>query len=229
LAGRKTHCEKRSVLGIKNRDGAFAEYVCLPLVNLIAVPDTVSDDAAVFVEPLAAALEIQAQIPITSQDNVLILGAGQLGQLIAQSLVTTDCNLSVAARYEKQRNILIKHDIHRLDESVISNSLFDIVIEATGSPNGFLLAQQSVRPRGTIVLKSTYTDRLPLNLSPIVVNEISIIGSRCGPFTTAIDLINCGQVNPTDLIEGRYALHDVRKAFDLAAGPGTLKVILETK
>ena len=227
LAGRKTHCEKRAVLGIKNRNGAFAEYVCLPLANLIAVPDTVSDDAAVFVEPLAAALEIQAQIPIGPKDNVLILGAGQLGQLIARSLVPSGCHLSVAARYEKQRNILANHNIKWLDESNISDSRNDIVIEATGSPNGFLLAQKTVRPRGTIVLKSTYKGDIQINLSPIVVNEISIIGSRCGPLTPAIDRLKCGQVDPTDLIEGRYPLHDVRKAFDLAARQGTLKVILE--
>jgi 2-desacetyl-2-hydroxyethyl bacteriochlorophyllide A dehydrogenase len=227
LAGRKTHCEKRSVLGIKNRDGAFAEYVCLPLINLIAVPDTVSDDAAVFVEPLAAALEIQAQIPVGTKDHVLILGAGRLGQLIAQSLVPTGATLEVVARYEKQQKLLAQNNIQIIHEHAISNSAFDIVIEATGSPEGFSLAQMAVRPRGTIVLKSTYKGDAQINLSSIVVDEISLVGSRCGPFAPALALLESGLVDPAGLIEARYPLDDALNAFDHTAQPGTLKVILE--
>ncbi len=227
LAGRKNHCEKRTVLGIKDRDGSFAEYVCVPLANLIAVPDTVSDDAAVFTEPLAAALEIQEQIPVRKKDHVLILGAGRLGQLIAQSLAPTGCDLKVVARYKNQQQLLTQNNIQRIDEHAVSSSTFDIVIEATGSPAGFSLAQKAVRPRGTVVLKSTYKGEVPINLSAIVVDEISLVGSRCGPFVPALALLESGQVNPLGLIDARYPLDEALNAFARAAHPGALKVILE--
>jgi 2-desacetyl-2-hydroxyethyl bacteriochlorophyllide A dehydrogenase len=227
LAARKRHCPQRTVLGIVDHNGAFAEYVCLPLTNLIPIPDTVCDDAAVFTEPLAAALEIQEQIPIGPEDKVLILGAGRLGQLIAQSLVHNGCNLKVAARYKKQQALLAQHNISRIDEHAISDSVFDIVIEATGSSEGFSLAQKAVRPRGTIVLKSTYKGDVQVNLSSIVVDEITMVGSRCGPFAPALALLESGQVDPAGLIEARYPLDDALNAFDRAAQPGTLKVILE--
>ena len=227
LAGRKSHCPRRTVMGIVDRHGAFAEYVCLPLTNLIRVPDTVSDEAAVFVEPLAAALEIREQIPIAAADQVLILGAGRLGQLIAQSLMPTGCNLKVVARYEKQQTLLAQNNVHMIVEHTISENAFDIVIEATGSPEGFFLAQKAVRPRGTIVLKSTYKGDVQVNLSTIVVDEVNIVGSRCGPFPPALALLESGQVDPTGLIDARYSLDAALEAFDRAAQPGTLKVILE--
>ena len=227
MAGRKSHCPRRTVMGIVDRHGAFAEYVCLPLTNLIRVPDTVSDEAAVFVEPLAAALEIREQIPIAAADHVLILGAGRLGQLIAQSLMPTGCNLKVVARYEKQQTLLAQNNVHMIVEHTISENAFDIVIEATGSPEGFFLAQKAVRPRGTIVLKSTYKGDVQVNLSTIVVDEVNIVGSRCGPFPPALALLESGQVDPTGLIDAHYPLDAALKAFDRAAQPGMLKVILE--
>jgi threonine dehydrogenase-like Zn-dependent dehydrogenase len=138
--GHPTHCETRSVLGIIDHPGVFAEYVCLPLKNLIPVPDSVSDEAAVFVEPLAAALQIQQQITINSTDRILLVGAGRLGQLIAQTLILTKGNLQVVARYKNQRKLLKKHKINWLDESSVPRGLFDIVIEATGSGSGFSVA-----------------------------------------------------------------------------------------
>lgn len=227
LAGRKSHCPRRTVMGIVDHHGAFAEYVCLPLANLIPVPDSVSEDAAVFVEPLAAALEIREQIPISAKDNVLVLGAGRLGQLIVQSLIPTGCNLKVAARYEKQQKLLAQQNVHIIVEHAISDRAFDIVIEASGSPEGFCLAQKAVRPRGTIVLKSTYIGAVQVNLSSIVVDEITLVGSRCGPFAPALALLESGQVDPAGLIDARYSLDDALNAFDRAAQPGTLKVILE--
>jgi threonine dehydrogenase-like Zn-dependent dehydrogenase len=227
LAGRRNHCPRRTVMGIVNHHGAFAEYVCLPLANLIRVPDTVSDDAAVFVEPLAAALEIREQVPITAADHVLVLGAGRLGQLIAQSLIPTGCNLKVAARYEKQQRLLAQNNVHVIVEHAISENAFDIAIEATGSPEGFFLAQKAVRPRGTLVLKSTYTGEIPVNLSTIVVDEVTVVGSRCGPFVPALALLENGKVDPAGLIDARYPLDKALKAFDHAAQEGTLKVILE--
>ena len=186
-----------------------------------------SDEAAVFVEPLAAALEIREQIPIAAADQVLILGAGRLGQLIAQSLIPTGCNLKVVARYEKQQTLLAQNNDHMIVEHTISENAFDIVIEATGSPEGFFLAQKAVRPRGTIVLKSTYKGDVQVDLSTIVVDEVNIVGSRCGPFPPALALLESGQVDPTGLTDARYSLDAALEAFDRAAQPGTLKVILE--
>jgi threonine dehydrogenase-like Zn-dependent dehydrogenase len=230
LAEQPTHCENRSVLGIKNRDGAFAEYLCLPLKNLKAVPDAISDDAAVFVEPLAAALEIQEQIKICSSDRVLVLGAGRLGQLIAQTLVPVDCDLTVVARHKNQQALLAGRQITWIDEHAVRQRAFDIVIEATGSADGLALAQQAVRPRGTIVLKSTTMEKAnsQMNFSSLVVDEITLVGSRCGPFAPALHLLENQLADPTVLITGRYLLSEALKAFEHAAAPGALKIILNT-
>ncbi len=225
--GHPTHCETRSVLGIIDHPGVFAEYVCLPLKNLIPVPDSVSDEAAVFVEPLAAALQIQQQITINSTDRILLVGAGRLGQLIAQTLILTKGNLQVVARYKNQRKLLKKHKINWLDESSVPRGLFDIVIEATGSGSGFSVARQAVRPGGLIVLKSTYADEIQVNFSSLVVDEITLIGSRCGPFRPAIDLLESKQVDPAVLIDHRYAIEDAIKAFEHAQQFGALKILFE--
>ncbi|MDH3883833.1 MAG: alcohol dehydrogenase catalytic domain-containing protein [Desulfobacterales bacterium] len=227
LAARPTHCEKRSVLGIKDRYGAFADYLCLPMKNLIAVPDSVSDDAAVFTEPLAAALEIQEQIRVRSPDRVLVLGAGRLGQLIAQSLVPVDCDLMIVARYKNQQALLASRQIAWIEEHAVRRQAFDIVIEATGSAEGLVLAQRAVRPRGTIVLKSTYTEKenLQINFSSLVVDEITLVGSRCGPFAAALDQLENRLVDPTVLIEKHYYLREASAAFRQAAQPGVLKIL----
>jgi 2-desacetyl-2-hydroxyethyl bacteriochlorophyllide A dehydrogenase len=225
LEGLSAHCENRKVTGILNRNGLFAEYACLPLSNLFTVPASVSDDAAVLVEPLAAALEIQEQVKIAPEDRVLVLGAGRLGQLIAQVLALTGCDLLVSARYGKQRDLLDTHRIAWIDEKV-PERFFDVVVEATGSPDGFAAASRTVRPRGTIVLKSTYQRHLPFDVSTIVVNEITLVGSRCGPFGSALHLLQTGQVAPEALIEHAYPLGEVLAAFEQAALPGALKVLL---
>ncbi len=229
LAEQPTHCENRRVLGIKERNGAFAEYLCLPLKNLKAVPDAICDDAAVFVEPLAAALEIQEQIKIHSTDRVLVLGAGRLGQLIAQTLDTVDCDLTVVARHKNQQALLADRQIAWIDEQAVRQRAFDIVIEATGRADGVALAQQAVRPRGTIILKSTSMEkgRSQMNFSSLVVEEITLIGSRCGPFEPALHLLENQLVDPTVLITGRYLLREALKAFEHAAAPGALKILLK--
>lgn len=227
LAAGPTHCENREVLGIKNRNGAFAEYLCLPLKNLMAVPDAVSDDAAVFTELLAAALEIQEQIQVRSTDRVLVLGAGRLGQLIAQTLVPLDCDLTVVARYKNQQALLADRQIDWIEEHAVRQQAFDIIIEATGSADGLVLARQSVRPRGTIVLKSTYmgNENLQMNFSAVVVDEITLVGSRCGPFAPALDQLQNRLIDPTVLIAKRYFLHEASAAFKQAAEPGVLKIL----
>ncbi|MCJ7432382.1 MAG: alcohol dehydrogenase catalytic domain-containing protein [Anaerolineales bacterium] len=225
--GRPTHCENRTVLGIVNRDGVFAEYTSLPLENLQRVPDSVPDEAAVFTEPLAAALEIQQQIQVKSTDRVLLIGAGRLGQLIAQTLALTGCDLRVVARHSHQQKLLGARGIHLITEDEIQPRKWDIVVEATGSPNGFDLARRAIRPRGTILLKSTYKGDMNVNFSSIVVDEITVLGSRCGPFEPALRLLESRVVDPTVLIAAHYKLSESLKAFEHAAQAGVLKVLLE--
>jgi 2-desacetyl-2-hydroxyethyl bacteriochlorophyllide A dehydrogenase len=224
--GRPTHCERRTVLGIANRDGVHAEYTTLPLENLHLVPGSVSDEAAVFVEPLAAALEIQEQVQVQPTDRVLLVGAGRLGQLVAQTLALTGCDLRVVARHPHQKRLLEARQIRLISEDEVQPRGWDIVVEATGSPSGFDLARQAIRPRGKLVLKSTYRGEMTLNWSPFVVNEISIIGSRCGPFAPALRLLERGEVDPTVLIVEKLPLRQGLKAYEHARKPGMLKVLL---
>lgn len=221
------HCEERTVLGIKNRNGAFAEYLCLPLENLIPVPVTVPDEKAVFTEPLAAALEIQEQLTLHPTHRVLVIGAGRLGQLIARTLALTGCDLQVAARHDKQCRLLAAHHIPWLEENQIPARSYDVVVEATGSSAGFALARQAVRPRGTLVMKSTFKGDTPVNLASLVVDEISLIGSRCGPFGPALRLLQNKLVDPSPLVEGRFHLGNGLQAFERAGQPGVLKILFQ--
>lgn len=227
LNGRPTHCENRTVLGIVNRDGTFAEFTQLPLANLHKVPASVSDELAVFAEPLAAALEIQEQVNIKPNDRVLLVGAGRLGQLIAQTLALTGCDLRVVVRHARQQELLKARGIRIIGEEDVQRWRWDVVVEATGSPSGFTLARQALRPRGTLVLKSTYKGEMNVNFSSIVVDEVNIIGSRCGPFEPALRLLESKQVDPTVLIDDEFSLDDALKAFERAAQAGTLKVLIQ--
>jgi 2-desacetyl-2-hydroxyethyl bacteriochlorophyllide A dehydrogenase len=227
LNGRPTHCEHRTVLGIVNRDGTFAEFTTLPLANLHRVPDSVPDEMAVFTEPLAAALEIQEQINIKPTDRVLLVGAGRLGQLIAQTLALTGCDLRVVARHAHQQSLLKARGIQVISEEKVQPWRWDVVVEATGSPSGFALARKAIRPRGTLVMKSTYKGEMSVNFSSIVVDEINIIGSRCGPFEPALRLMESRQVDPTVLIAHEFKLEEALKAFERASEAGVLKVLVE--
>jgi threonine dehydrogenase-like Zn-dependent dehydrogenase len=226
-AGRPHHCRNRSVLGIRGRNGAFADYLSVPAGNLVPVPDAISDDAAVFIEPLAAALRIQEQLPITPSHRVLVLGAGRLGQLIAWSLALTGCRLSVLPRYPRQAALLEARGITCGDASRLAMGAYDVVVEATGRPEGFSLALEAVRPEGTLVLKSTFSGRAELDLSRVVVKEITVIGSRCGPFEPAVALLKNRQLDPTVLIDAQYPLSEALRAFETARAPGALKVMLK--
>jgi threonine dehydrogenase-like Zn-dependent dehydrogenase len=228
LNGRPTHCENRTVLGIINRNGTFAEYTQLPIANLHRVPDSVTDEMAVFTEPLAAALEIQQQIQLKPKDRVLLIGAGRLGQLIAQTLALTGCELRVVARHAQQQDLLKARGIKIMSEEEIQPWRWDVVVEATGSPGGFALARKAIRPRGTLVMKSTYKGEMSVNFSSIVVDEINLLGSRCGPFEPALRLMESRQVDPTVLIAETFKLDEALKAFERAAETGVLKVLLET-
>ena len=225
-AGRPTHCENRTVLGITGRDGAHAEYLRLPLRNLQRVPESVSDDAAVFTEPIAAAVEILQQVHILPTDRVLLVGAGRLGQLVAQVLALTGAHLKVVAKHDQQKALLAARGIATIEAEEVESRRWDIVVEATGSPSGFDLAARALRPRGTLVLKSTYRGEITLALAPFVVDEITIVGSRCGPFAPALRLLERGEIDPLPLIAERYPLERAVEAMEAAARPGKMKVLL---
>lgn len=226
LAGRTPHCENRRTLGIMNYPGVFAEYLSLPVRNLHLVPDSVSDEKAVFTELLAAALEIQQQVQIQPGMRVTVVGAGRLGLLIAMTLALTGCDLSVVVRRKAPAQLLRNLGIRCIQENEVEPGRSDLVVEVTGSPAGFALSRKAVRPRGTLVLKSTFAGDLTLNMSSIVVDEVQLIGSRCGPFKQALNLLETGQVDPTPLIDSQYPLSQGLAAFDRAAQPGVLKVLL---
>jgi threonine dehydrogenase-like Zn-dependent dehydrogenase len=228
-AGRSSHCERREVLGIRGRDGAFAQYLTLPLANLQAVPDDVPDEAAVFTEPLAAALQITRQVHVRPGQRVLVVGAGRLGQLIAQVLRLTGCDLMVAARRERQRALLTADGIRWVSEDDVGAGSYDVAVEASGAPGGLALARRALRPGGTLVLKSTYAGTVPVDLAALVVDEITVVGSRCGPFAPALRLLAHGLVDPTPLIDDRFPLADAEAALRRAAQPGVLKVLIDCR
>lgn len=225
-AGRTRHCLERKVLGIKGHNGACAEYLVLPLANLRLVPDGVPDEAAIFCEPLAAALHIQEQRPIQAGERVLVVGAGRLGQLIALSLADGNFDLQVVARHPRQRALLERAGLAWLGEEAVMPGGWDLVIEASGTPAGFALARRALRAAGTLILKSTYASSAEIDLSGLVVDEITLIGSRCGPFGPALDRLRLG-LDPSPLIDGRYPLTQALQAFHHAAQPGALKILID--
>jgi len=226
-AGRRTHCEKRTVLGIVGRHGAFAEYLTLPSVNLHLVPDGLPNDAAVFTEPLAAALEIQEQIDIARGHRVLVAGDGKLGQLIARTLVPTGCELLVVGRQPEKLALLEAAGIRCTTEDEVDRGSFDIAVECTGNPDGFDLARRALRPRGTLVLKSTYAEKLIIDAASLVVDEITLVGSRCGPFGPALQMLSGGTIDPLPLVHGRYHLKHGVEAFDRARQRDVLKILVD--
>jgi threonine dehydrogenase-like Zn-dependent dehydrogenase len=225
-AGRPTHCPFRTVLGISGRDGAFADYLCLPFQNLNPLPTSLPDEQAVFIEPLAAACEITQQISIKPTDRVVVIGDGKLGLLCVQVLFLTGCSLTLLGRHPEKGQWLQERGIPFTTSVSDISPEVDLVVEATGQPEGFALAHQLVRPRGTIVLKSTYHGNLSLNMSKLVVDEISLIGSRCGPFSPAIRLLEQGLVQVGPLVQAQYSINDGLTAFEHAAKKGILKVLL---
>ncbi len=226
-AGRLHHCENRTALGISGHDGVFAEYFTLPIENLHIVPETVPDEAAVFTEPLAAALEILEQVQIQPGMRVLVVGAGRLGLLIAQVLRLTGCDLSVVVRREAPAKLLADWGISSIYPDDVIENAYDLVVEVTGAQEGFELSRKAVRPAGTLVLKSTFAGDVKVNLSAIVVDEITLIGSRCGPFNPALQLLESGQVNTSPMISARFSLSDGLAAFEKAGEHGVIKVLLE--
>jgi threonine dehydrogenase-like Zn-dependent dehydrogenase len=226
-AGRRSHCERRTVLGIAGRDGVFATHARLPIRNLHAVPEGVPDEVAVFAEPTAAALELQEQVRVTPGDRVVVVGAGKLGNLVAQTLAATGCRLLVVGRGPRPLALLAARGIATATADGIEPRQADLAVECTGNAEGLELARRAVRPRGTIVLKSTYHGKAAIDMAPFVVDEITLVGSRCGPFAPAVASLARGNVDPRPLVEARYALADALAAFEHAARPGTLKVLID--
>lgn len=225
--GVPTHCQNRTVLGIVNRHGAFAEYLTLPANNLHPIPDSISTDAATFTEPLAAALEIQQQVKVSPNHKVLVVGDGKLGQLVAQTLALTGCDLLVIGRHcQKLANLEARGIKTGLVEAATEGA-FDISVECTGNPKGFAIARQALRARGILVLKSTYAGKLTFDASSLVVDEITLIGSRCGSFTPAIELLAQHKVDVQSLIQAHYPVTEGLAAFEHAKRQGVLKVLLQ--
>lgn len=227
--GIPSQCRNRTTLGIDRYPGVFADQLRLPLENLYAVPDSVPDHVAVFAEPLAAACEIQAQVRISPSDRVVVIGAGKLGLLSAQVLKLTGCDLSVVARQDRPKELLKQWEIPVIDgrnPDVRLRNSAHIVVDCSGTAEGFAAALDMVRPRGTLVLKSTYAASPQADLSHIVIDEITVVGSRCGPFSAALRLMQANLVDVTSMIEVTYSLDDALAAFEHAAKPGALKVLL---
>jgi threonine dehydrogenase-like Zn-dependent dehydrogenase len=226
-AGRRTHCERRTVLGIVGRHGAFAERLALPLANLHPVPENTPNEAACFTEPLAAALEVQQQVPIHPEDRVVVIGAGKLGQLVARTLALVVRDVLVVGRDRARLRPLDTLGLRVGTADDLPAGRADLVVECTGNPEGLALATRAARPRGTVVLKSTYHGTASLDASRVVVNELTLVGSRCGPFAPALELLAGGRVDVASLVHARYPLREGLRAFEAAAHPGTLKVLLE--
>jgi threonine dehydrogenase-like Zn-dependent dehydrogenase len=225
-AGLERHCANRRVMGILNANGAFAEFVALPLKNLHAVPENVDDEEAVFVEPLAAAFEILTQVQAKPQDDVLVLGDGKLGNLCAQVLQLAGTNVTAVGKYPDKLALLDNIGVRTLLLEKWQPHAYDIVVEATGSAAGLELALSAVRPRGTLVLKSTIAGKHQVSLAPVVINEINVIGSRCGPFPRALAALAAKQISVTPSIEKIYNLNDGVLAVAHAGKPGARKILL---
>ncbi len=226
LASGGGHCDRRRVLGIRELNGAFAEFLVLPESNLHVVPDSVTDDEAPFVEPLAAVLRIAEQVEIPAGARLLVLGDGRLGQLAARSLHAAGHDVEVAGRHPSKLDRL-----RRLGIAVVSPGAgaYDLAVECTGSPTGFDAALAALRPEGTLVLKSTCATPLRIDSSDIVVNEIQVVGSRCGPFAPALRALADRSVPVADLVDATYPLEEAEQALEMAVSPDVIKVQIAPK
>jgi len=220
------HCSNRRVLGLMGKDGAFADYLTLPQENLVAVPDSVSDEAAVFTEPLAAALRIREQVRIRPSAKTAVIGPGRLGLLIGQVLALDGNDVVMIGRNRRSLERPSALGLRTGLAEEFAPDSFDLIVEATGNAEGFTTAQRLLRPLGTLVLKSTFVGAPPIDMSYLVVNEITMIGSRCGPFAPALNLLAQEKINVKSMLEAVYQLRQAQIAFAHAAQPGVRKVLL---
>jgi threonine dehydrogenase-like Zn-dependent dehydrogenase len=228
LSGMKNHCSQRKVLGIAGKDGAMAEYLTLPLSNLLPVPENVRDEEAVFTEPLAAAYEILEQLHIRPSSRILVMGDGKLGLLASFALNLTGAEITLLGKHPEKLNIAAGIGVKTLLlRDLTPSRSYDLVVEATGSAAGFGTALQLVRPRGTIVLKSTVAEGREMNLAPVVIDEITVVGSRCGAFRPALAALTAGLIETRPLIAGLFPFERAAEAFARAEEKGALKVIID--
>jgi threonine dehydrogenase-like Zn-dependent dehydrogenase len=221
------HCPQRTVLGIAGKDGAFAEFVTLPATNLLPVPEALSDDEAVFVEPLAAALRIREQISVRPSERAVVVGPGRLGLLVAQVLAQAGTRTLVLGR--RQDSLDLPHQLG-LEVGLVADApgdRFDLVVEATGNQEGLAEALRLVRPRGVLVMKSTFHGAAAVDLTKVVVGEIRVVGSRCGPFEPALELLDQRAVKVKPLIDGEYPLSEGIAGMEHAAASGVRKILLQ--
>jgi threonine dehydrogenase-like Zn-dependent dehydrogenase len=220
------HCPTRTVLGILDKDGCFAEKVTLPAANLHRVPDGVPDGAAVFAEPLAAAFEIVEQVHVDPSARVLVLGDGKLGLLCALVLAEGCADVTLAGRHEAKLAHARARGVRATNVEALASQKFDVVVEATGHAEGLALALSRVRPRGTIVLKSTFAGAPTVDTAKLVIDEIHLVGSRCGPFSPALRALATKRIDPTPLVSDTFSLADGVLALERARTPGVLKVLI---
>jgi alcohol dehydrogenase len=223
------HCPTRTVLGIVRHPGAFQEFLTLPERNLHVVPDSISDEAAVFIEPLAAACEILDQVPLAAGDQVAVLGDGKLGLLIAQALHAHGCRVHQFGKHAEKLRISRMRGIETAIAGTEPMKAFHYVVDATGSPGGLRTAVRMTEPRGVVILKSTIHGEVPIDTAPVIVDEITLVGSRCGRFEPAIELLKSGAVDVKPLISERVRLADAAEGFAVAAKSGVLKVLLSAR
>ncbi|MFB0565844.1 MAG: alcohol dehydrogenase catalytic domain-containing protein [Candidatus Aminicenantaceae bacterium] len=226
LEGMEKHCQSRKVLGISGKHGAFAEFLTLPLANLYPLPSNISDSTAVFIEPLAASLEIFEQVKIEQNDSVLVLGDGKLGLLIAQVMKLKTNNVSCLGKYERKLEILKEKGIKTYSSRRETGGMFDVLVEATGNERGLQEALSWIKPKGKIVLKSTFKGFARVDISKIVVDEIQLIGSRCGPFQKAIDVLSKELIEVDRMIDGDFPLEKAQEALVMAQKPGIMKILI---
>ena len=236
LAGRPSHCPNRTVLGILNHDGAFADFVAVPQRNLHAVPESIPDDMAVFTEPLAAAFQVPAQVYVDHDSRIVVLGDGRLGNLCAQVLARVSTHVTVVGKHPEKLALLKSppeggHYRRAIETKLLSDIEpshdHDIVVDCSGSPTGLPTALSLVRPRGTIVLKTTMAGDQTMAWAPIVIDEVTIVGSRCGPFDRALKALEAGEIDVRPMISARYDLSDGGAALDHARSRPALKVLLD--
>lgn len=220
------HCLQRRVLGIAQKDGVFADYVTLPLENLVPVPESLSDEDAVFVEPLAAAVRIREQVKVKPTARVAVVGPGRLGLLVAQVLNLAGTVVTVLGRSESSLQLPRELGLQSGLVDAAADSSFDMVVEATGNDQGLAHALRLVRSLGMLIMKSTFHGAATVDLTKLVVDEITVVGSRCGPFEPALRLLAQQAVAVRPLIDGRYPLREAEKAMEHAARPGVRKILL---
>ena len=227
VAGLAKHCRRRSALGIRGRNGAFAELVSLPVVNLHPVPDGIASDDAVFVEPLAAALDILERVPVDRGEKVLVVGAGRLGQLVCRVLAAHGARVVAVGRHPRKLALLDGIVAGIVDAGALEPRSFRVAVECTGNPLALPLAQRALAARGTLVVKSTCAGTPALDLTSLVVDELTVTGSRCGPFDKALRLLASGSLDLRPLIDARYPLADGVEAFARSRRPGVMKVLVD--